>query len=212
MFEHHVREIEMPDFQIQFVALSGLSVLQLMLSNHANVKSLLADMATARVRSQVVYKRILYLLPLVATEKETSYDGSVVTYLYCLAVNEPDRAYQASLRILKTKGLFWSRQLARAFVQAYQKQEIAADFEYSSEEGEPFAYALTEHDFHSFRKLAHYSCFLVVVEESPVSTRRFETLRALSDRVALENVPFGPSTGKLIRQENTYPTLNFAIA
>lgn len=212
MFQHHIERIEHPDFQIQFVALSGLSVLQLVLSSHANVKSLLADLSTGHVQSQELYKRILYLLPLVAEEKEFSYDGSVVTYLYCLAENEPDRAFKASLRILQTKGLFWSRQLARAFAETYEKHENAANLGFSSGASEPFAFELTEHDFPSIQNFAHNSSYLIALGDSLTITRGFKYRHDLNERVPVLKIPIGLSTDRPVFQDANSPTQDFVIA
>lgn len=211
MFEHHIERVEHPDFQIQFVALSGVSVLQLVLSSHANVKSLLADLATGHVRSQELYKRILYLLPLVADEKELSYDGSVVTYLYCLAENEPDLAFKASLRIRQTKGLFWARQLARAFVETYEKEENAANLASSRDEGESFAYWLTAHSFSPFRNLASFSNFPVETEDSLIAVQGLKNRHDMSDQVKVLKMPVGFPTGRGVLQDNHFPTHDFKI-
>ena len=112
MFQHHIREIENPDFQIQFVALSGYSVLELILTTHVNVKSLLTDLATGQVEVQEVYDRMVHILPKRMAKKDSSFDGSIVVYLYCLSHFDLDMASRASLSILQRRGLFWSRRLA----------------------------------------------------------------------------------------------------
>jgi hypothetical protein len=211
MFEYHIKEIENPDFQIQFIALSGFSVLELILSTHANIKSLLADLAAGQVKNQEVYERVLHLLPLVADEKKCSYDGSIVVYLYCLVERDPSLAYEASSCILNTGGLFWSRQLARTFTTAYQEQQISVSIEFSSEIGEPFTYALTGEEYPSFQQMAQYSHYLVALE-APVKVRGLMHQHALSDQVKVQNVSFGSLIGRAICQKNIYTTKEFAIA
>ena len=110
--EQHIKEIENPEFQIQFVALSGYSVLQLVLTTHATVRSLLTDLATGQVGVQDVYSRIVHILSNLVAKRDSSFDGSIVVYLYCLLHVDMDLAYRASLSILQTRGLFWSRRLA----------------------------------------------------------------------------------------------------
>lgn len=212
MFENHIERIEHPDFQIQFVALGGLSVLQLVLSSHANVKSLLADLATGQVKNQEVYERILQLLPIVADEKKCSYDGSIAVYLFCLVERDPSLAYDTTSCILDTVGLFWSRQLARAFATAYQEQQISASIEFSSKIGEPFLYALTGREYPSIRHTGQYSHYLVALEAPPATARRFMRQQALSGQVKVQNVSFGSVIGRVTRQENSCPTKEFAIA
>jgi len=112
MFEQHIAEIEKPDFQIQFVALGGYSVLELVLSTDAKVNSLMADLAANEVEVQEVYDRTVHILTRVMAEKDFSFDGSIVVYLYCLSFFDLDLAYCASLSVLQIVGLFWSRRLA----------------------------------------------------------------------------------------------------
>ena len=112
MIEHHIERIEQPEFQIQFVALSGFSVLELVLTTHVNVKTLLTDMATGQVGVQGVYDRIVHILSEGIAKRDMSFDGSIVVYLYCLLHFDLDLAYSASLSVLRTRGLFWSRKLA----------------------------------------------------------------------------------------------------
>ena len=132
MFDHHLKKIETPDFQIQFVAVSGFSVLELVLSTHANVNGLLADVATGQVRIQEVYERILHLLQVVAEERELSYDGSIAVYLYCLSKLDTPLTLEAGDRIRKTKGLFWSRQLARYISERFRTQQLSRSLSMSS--------------------------------------------------------------------------------
>ena len=167
MFDHHIKQIETPDFQIQFVAVSGFSVLELVLSTHANVNGLLADVASGQVRIQEVYERILHLLQVVLEVRELSYDGSIVVYLYCLAECEANLAYEASLQILDTKGLFWSRQLARAFAKSYLAQQFAESVELTSEKGEPVPYTLIEHKLAEIHSHFRFSLYPEAVEVSP---------------------------------------------
>ncbi len=125
MFQHHIREIENPDFQIQFVALSGYSVLELVLAQHEFVRSLIASLSTGEILIEEVYERILCLLPQVEKEVEQSYDGSIVVYLYCLSQFDLTLSYEASTRIQNTKGLFWSRQMARPVLESYWETQIS---------------------------------------------------------------------------------------
>ena len=214
MFENHIREIEKLEFQIQFVALSGLSVLQLMLSNHANVKSLLAGLATGQVRNQELYERILYLLPLYEKQKELSYDGSVVTYLFCLVDRVPSLAFKASEHILRTKGLFWSRQLARAFSQAYLERKVVATMAFTSDEGEPIPYMLSERRVAEIRENLSYSLFKEAVKISPELLRRFQhdgDFRSVADSAGTS---FRSPSAQCFPQGNVSPVqlLEIAIA
>ena len=122
MFDHHIEEIENPDFQIQFAALSGFSVLELVLSTHTTVTRLLADINTGEVVIQEVYERILHLLPLVDNDSGSTYDGSIAVYLYCLSQFDLALSYQASSRIQDVGGLFWSVQLAQRIQREAQTQ------------------------------------------------------------------------------------------
>jgi len=151
MFEQHIAEIEKPDFQIQFVALGGYSVLELVLSTDANVKNLLADAATGQVGIHEVYERITHLLEVVETESELSYDGSIVVYLFCLIKLDPDLGYTASMEILDTKGLFWSRQLSRAFAKTYQERKITDSIVFTFDNREFAVFALTGREYTSLQ-------------------------------------------------------------
>ena len=133
MFNHHVKEIEKPDFQIQFVALGGYSVLELVLSTDAKVNSLLGELATGQVGVQEVYDRMMHIRSRVMAEKDLSFDGSTVVYLYCLSHMDLDLAYRASLSILRTRGLFWSRQLAVRIAELIS--ELTASIDSSSSTG-----------------------------------------------------------------------------
>ncbi len=138
MFDHHKRKIEKPDFQIQFVALSGFSVLELVLEQHDYVRSLIAALSSGEVLIEAVYQRILCLLPRVEQEVNLSYDGSIVVYLYCLSKFDLTMSYKASIRIQKTAGLFWSRRMARAVVEMYREKQmrdsvvLSSDFDHQS--------------------------------------------------------------------------------
>ena len=167
MFHHHIREIEKPDFQIQFVALSGFSVLELILSTHANVKSLLADMATGEVGIREVFERTLYLIQKVSTESQFSYDGSIVVYLYCLSERELSLANLASTEILNTKGLFWSRRMARAVSKYYLARQITDSIEFTSEESDPVPYTLTKHKSAEIHSRFRFSLYPEAVQVSP---------------------------------------------
>lgn len=123
-FHDHAKRIEDLEFQIQFVALSGTSVLLFSLSNHENVRDLLNDAANGEVVAEDVYLRILDLLPKVATEKEMSYDGSIVTYLYCLSAIDLSLAQRASLEVMRFSGVFWSRRLARYVNELHLNRQI----------------------------------------------------------------------------------------
>lgn len=124
MFDHHIGKIENPDFQIQFVALSGFSVLELVLEQHEYVRSLVAGVSSGEVLIEAVYQRILRLLPRVKNEVKHSYDGSIVVYLYCLSRFDLTLSYNASIRIQNTEGLFWSRRMARAIAEKYREKQI----------------------------------------------------------------------------------------
>lgn len=117
MFERHIEEIENPDFQIQFVALGGYSVLELVLSTDANVNGLLTDLATGQVEVQDAYNRLTHILSKVMVEENSSFDGSIVVYLYCLLHCDLESAFRASLLVLQTRGLFWSRRLAYRIIE-----------------------------------------------------------------------------------------------
>ena len=124
MFERHVRRIEDPDFQIQFAALSGYSVLQLVLARHEFVRSLVASVASGEVELEDVYERIIYLLPRIGHEADKSYDGSIVVYLHCLALFDMNLAHEASEQIRDTAGLFWSRRMALRLLEAAEAEAI----------------------------------------------------------------------------------------
>lgn len=132
MFDHHIKEIENPDFQIQFVALGGFSVLELVLEQHDYVRSLVAGLSRGEVLIEEVYQRILRLLPRVEKELDDSYDGSIVVYLYCLSQFDLALSYEVSVRIRDTRGLFWSRRMARALVKQYWDKQISKSLSYSS--------------------------------------------------------------------------------
>lgn len=132
MFDHHIKEIENPDFQIQFVALGGYSVLELVLEQHEYVRSLITSVSSDDVQINEVYERILYLLPRVETEVEQSSDGSIVVYLHCLSKFDLTLSYEASVRIGNTRGLFWSRRMARTVVKRYWERKISDSVTLSS--------------------------------------------------------------------------------
>lgn len=125
MFDHHIEKIENPEFQIQFVALGGYSVLELVLEQHEYVRSLVTSLSSDDAQIEKVHERILYLLPRIEREVEQSYDGSIVVYLYCISKFDLTLSYEASVRIQNTKGLFWSRQMARKVVETYWEKQIS---------------------------------------------------------------------------------------
>lgn len=112
MYEEHIEKIEDIDFQVQFLALAGVSVLLSILERHDFVRSLIASIRAGEVQIEAVYERLLYALPRAARDRSKSWDGSIVVYHYCLAQFDSDLAYAASKRILDTTGLFWSRRQA----------------------------------------------------------------------------------------------------
>ena len=122
-FERHLARIEHIDFQSQFIAISGMSVLDLILSTHAYIQKLLDDVKLDKIESKELYERIVYLLCQVENETETQHDASIVVYLYCLADQEPQLAYKASILVLETSGLFWARQFARGVVNSIREQQ-----------------------------------------------------------------------------------------
>lgn len=132
MFDNHIKEIEDPDFQIQFVALGGYSVLELVLEEHQHVRSLVAGLSRGEVLIEEVYQRILRLLHRVEKEVEKSYDGSIVVYMYCLSQFDLALSYEVSVRIRDTRGLFWSRRMARDLVKQYWDKQISESLTYSS--------------------------------------------------------------------------------
>lgn len=134
-FEQHIKEIENPEFQIQFVALSGYSVLKLVLEEHEYVRSLVADLSNGEVQIEEVYERILCLLPRVEKEVKQSNDGSIVVYLNCLSKFDLALAYEASVRIQNSEGLFWSRRMARTLVERYWEKQISESMDSSSSAG-----------------------------------------------------------------------------
>lgn len=146
MLENHVREIEKLEFQIQFVALSGLSVLQLVLSKHKSVTNLLDAITCGRVGIQELHTRILHLLLKVDTQRELSYDGSIVVYLYCLSKFDLDMAQNAGLEIFQVKGLFWSRRLARQVNQIYTNRQVKNSFSTTSDVSQSTTYEQTVQD------------------------------------------------------------------
>ena len=123
MLEYYLRTVETIEFQVQFVVVSGFRLLLSIISDHLIVKGLLQELAHDREKAQLIYERIIQLLPKVSTDKESSYDGSIVVYLYCLSERDLSLAYRASLEILDTKGLFWSRRMARAVRMYYLARE-----------------------------------------------------------------------------------------
>ena len=132
-FYHHAKRVEDLEYQIQFVAISGTSALLLTLSKHDYARSLLNDIANGDVIAEGILSRILNLLPKVASEKELSYDGSIVTYLYCLSEADLSLAQRASRAILQTSGLFWSRRLARHVIELHRNRQIADSLRAHSE-------------------------------------------------------------------------------
>ena len=86
---NYFEEIESLPFQIQFSVLSGISVVKFALSRNATVTGLLDLLQHETCLAEDLYHRIRYLLPLVATESNLSYDESIVTYLYCLNKIDP---------------------------------------------------------------------------------------------------------------------------
>lgn len=141
MFEQHIKEIENPDFQIQFVALGGYSVLELVLEQHEYVHSLVVGLSIGEVLIEEIYQRILCLLPRVEKEVEKSYDGSIVVYLYCLSKFDLTMSYEASVRIQNTQGLFWSRRMARTVVERYWEKQISDSVILSSAFSDQFVYS-----------------------------------------------------------------------
>lgn len=130
---HHTKRIENLDYQIQFVALSGTSVLLLTLSKHEYIRDLLNDTANGEVVAEELLCRIMELLPKVATERELSYDGSIVTYLYCLSVVDLPLAQRASYEVMQSPGLFWSRRLARHIDELHLSKQISDSLRAHSE-------------------------------------------------------------------------------
>ena len=124
MFEQYTEKIEDNYFQVQFIALAGYSVLELVLQSHEYVRTLITGLNRGELQLEEVYDRILYLLPKVATEQDESFDGSIVVYLYCLSRFDLELAYDASVQTKGIVGLFWSRQLARRVEKLYLDTQI----------------------------------------------------------------------------------------
>ena len=139
---NYFEEIESLPFQIQFSVLSGISVVKFALSRNATVTGLLDLLQHETCLAEDLYHRIRYLLPLVATESNLSYDESIVTYLYCLNKIDPLLAYRASAPIWDTEGLLWSRWLAFNIMEFVQQVEQSLDV--SSAAGESQAFSVAE--------------------------------------------------------------------
>ena len=134
MIEQHVAKIEDVNFQTQFLAIGGYSVLELVLEHHEFSRSLVAAVSCGEVELEEIYKRVLCLLPLVG-EEETSHDGSIVVYLHCLALFDLKLAYEASVLIRETAGLFWSRRMALVVVKRFWEEQIRASAQLCSSFG-----------------------------------------------------------------------------
>lgn len=125
-FEQHITKIENSDFQIQFAALSGYSVLKVVLESHEFPCSLMMSLSRGEVEIQEVYERILHQLSRAEADLTMCYDGSTVTYLYALSQIDPDTAREASRQIMKARGLFWSRRLALRILEARETEAVPA--------------------------------------------------------------------------------------
>ena len=211
MFKLYLQEIESLEFQIQFVVVGGFRLLLSIISELEVVKGLLRELAQDREKAHVIYQRIIHILPKVAKDKELSYDGSIVVYLYCLSERDLSLAFLASMEILNTKGLFWSRRMARAVSKYYRARQIADSIEFTSEEGDPISYTLTGIEYASIENRSQYSYYPGVVESSPDIMPIYEYQRTSNDRVEIQNVSFVPSGGQLVSQHISSPTQEFQI-
>lgn len=127
MFDEHKVSIEDSAFQVQFGAIGGYSVLQLVLESHKFVRSLIASIDSGTVSLNEIEGRIQELLPLADANHGDAWDGSIVVYLYCLYRRDLLAAYRASGRILDTHGLFWSRWMAHKIIILVQQIEQSLD-------------------------------------------------------------------------------------
>ena len=211
MLESYLRAIESIEFQIQFAVVSGFRLLLSIISDLKIVKGLLRELAHDNEKAQVIYERIIHILPKVAKDKELSYDGSIVVYLYCLSERDLSLAYLASMEILNTEGLFWSRRMARAVSKYYLARQITDSIEFTSEKGEPVPYTLTGRAFASHGNPSQYSYCPGVIEVSPDIMRRFEYQRSSRDRVKMQSDSLVSSGIQRVNQRISIPTQEFEI-
>ena len=112
-------EMDSLSFQIQFSVLSGFQSLLRAFSLDEIVKQMGSELAHGSLRAADLNRRIARLLNM---ENVREYDESIAAYLYCLAQSEQATALEASQRVLKAGGLFWSVQLAQRIQREAQTQ------------------------------------------------------------------------------------------
>ena len=135
--------IEAIEFRIQFVVISGFQHLLSVISAHEVANGLQRELAVDSENADVIYERIIELLPKASTVTEASYDGSIVVYLYCLSERDLSLAHKASTEIRDTEGLFWSRRMARAITRYYHARKLQESIEFKSVKLLPSPYSLT---------------------------------------------------------------------
>ncbi|MDE2855263.1 MAG: hypothetical protein OXN88_13910 [Chloroflexota bacterium] len=105
----YFEEMETIEFQVQFSVLSGFQSLLRAYSRDPTVMRLIADLLDDQGQTHKICERITYLIN-VADPRY--FDESIAAYLFCLSKVDLPMAHEASERILKTGGLWWSVQLA----------------------------------------------------------------------------------------------------
>ena len=208
----YLEEIESFEFGAQFSVYSGFRLVISDMDENETLQKLVRKLRSDIDRSRILYERVRFLLKNPPLGDQMAFDGSLTSYVYCLWKSDLETGYLASKEVLNSPGLWWSAKLALVVRKKYLDEQISKRVQFKSEKSDPVPYTLTGHEYPSLQNIAKSTNFLVGLEASPETTRRYEYQRALNDRVEIRNLSLESSSGRLVCLDISNPTQEFEIS